>query len=366
MFHPSFRPSLASSRAALTRWLSPRRRRFALARLRSACAVQASLLVASCGAGDVHFDIVVPTDIGGSAYVGNTSALQKEWDDTEATLKSGEAASAALEDALTPVPDLTGAPLVFSAHASLLVRLDGAGGFEVRDVVSGELQSSATIPSLLDVLAVSRDGALVAALAGEGLGTLQVVTVDDGSARDTGVSGSGASQVQFVGDALFWVDANLTLQRFDADDNGPAVVQTPGPLVSTIVAAPDSDRLFGFGRPETNLADDALFVLEAGEDEARALELPAANPRLLSVGRNGCLGFLSGKSLWLSGEDGADFSTDEATFLDDRMTSLAVGPSCRSAAFTVVEDSLVAWIAQGGASVALKAPFVPLVVRTRG
>lgn len=336
--------------------------RFSLA----ACALHTVLVAASCVGEDLHFDIVVPTDIGGSLYVGNTSAVQKEWEETEATIKSGEAASAVIDDALTQVPDLTGAPLVFSADAAVMVRMDGGGGFEVLDVETGKLRSSATVPNLVDVLAVSRDGARVAALAGMGLGTVHIVKTQDGSAVDTGVSPAGQSQFQFVGDALFWVENTLTLSRFSADGTGPTAIETPAPMVSTIVAAPDSERLFGFGRPDTNLEDDTLFVLEGSNTKASALELPAGNPRLLSVGKNGCLGFLSGKSLWLSQENGSNFTTDESTFLDERMTSLAVGPTCRSAAFTIVDESLVAWIAQGDTPRALKARFVPFLVKMRG
>jgi hypothetical protein len=316
-----------------------------------------------CSVSASHFDIALPTDIGGGLYVGNTSAIAQEADEAQAALERGEAPVAKLEDALQPVPDLTGGNLVFSADGAVFARLDGNGGLEVRDTGSGEERLSLAVANLQGVLAVARDGTVLAVLAGTGVGTVQLVRASDGTVTDTGVPAIG--QFQFAGTTLFGVDNNLTFRRIEADGAAPTDIATPAPFVSSIVAAPDADRLFGLARPDTNLEDDTLFVLDANEDTARALELPAPNPRLLSVGKGGCLGLLSGKSLWLSGADGAGFATDEQTSLDERMRSLAVAPDCRSAVFSIPEELLVAWVAPGDKPRAVTASFAPLLVFAR-
>jgi hypothetical protein len=316
-----------------------------------------------CSLGGSHFDIALPTDFGGGLYVGNTSSLAEEAEEAEAALERGEAPVAKLEDALQPLPDITGGPLVFSANGEVFARLDGSGGLEVRDTGSGELRHALTVADLQAVLAVARDGDVVAVVAGTGLGTVQLVQASDGAASDTGLPNNG--QFQLAGTTLFNVDNNLKLRRFGLGGAALTDITTPAPLVSSIVAAPDADRVFGLARADTNLEDDTLFVLNADEDTARELELPAPNPRLLSVGKSGCLGLLSGKSLWFSGADGAGFTTDEETAFDERMRSLAVGPDCRSAVFSVPDDLLVAWVAQGEKPHAVTASFAPLLVVAR-
>ena len=316
-----------------------------------------------CSLGGSHFDIALPTDFGGVLYVGNTSSVAEEANEAQAALERGEAPVAKLEDALQPLPDITGGPLVFSADGGVFARLDGNGGLEVRDTGSGELRHALTVADVQAVLAVARDGAVVAVSAGTGPGTVQLVEASDGAATDTGLPVHG--QFQFAGTTLFNVDNNLKLRRIESGGVAPTDITTPAPLVSSIVAAPDADRLFGLGRADTNLEDDTLFVLDATEDTARELELPAPNPRLLSVGKSGCLGFLSGKSLWFSGADGAGFTTDDQILFDERMRSLAVGPDCRSAVFSIPDELLVAWVAQGEEPHAVTASFAPLLVVAR-
>ena len=85
----------------------------------------------------------------------------------------------------------------------------------------------------------------------------------------------------------------------------------------------------------------------------------------MSVGKSGCLGLLSGKSMWFSGADGADFTTDHQTAFDEGMRSLAVGPDCRSAVFSIPDELLVAWVAQGEEPHAVTASFSPLLVVAR-